>query len=215
MKKLLIFSLLAVFFTCAFTVDAEAQRRGKKKKKTSKTDQYFDESGNFLAKVWYGAGVNLNFSSGFTTQGNSISTFIFGLSPMAGYKISEQLSIGPRFEFSYQGSRIQEAPGSDRDVKFNSVNLGIGAFARFKINQTYFLHAEYQSLNEEIATGVVDFQAGKFETTRRWTANYFGGVGYTSGGLVAFEAYILWNFAEEFSSDNIPIDYRLGVNYKF
>ena len=213
MKKLLIFSLLALFFTCAFTVDAEAQRRGKKKKKkSSKTDQYFDESGNFLAKVWYGAGVNLNFSQG-GFQGNSVSTFIFGLSPMAGYKISEQLSVGPRFEFAYQGSRISD--GGTEDIKFNSVNLGLGAFTRFKINETYFIHGEYQFLNEENPTGVVNFQTKEFETLREWTANYYLGVGYTSGGLVGFEAYLLWNFAEEFTSNNIPLDYRFGLNYKF
>jgi hypothetical protein len=219
MKKFLIFSLLALFFTCAFTVDAEAQRRGKKKKKSSKTDQYFDESGNFLAKVWYGAGVNLNFGQGAIQDGQggflNTTSFIFGLSPMAGYKLTDRLSVGPRFEFSYAGTRIQAGQGTNDDLKLNSVNWGVGIFSRFKINDTYFIHAEYQQLNEEFPNGVINFQSGKFETAREWTTNYFAGVGYSSGGLVSFEAYILWNFAEEFTSNNIPIDYRIGANYKF
>ncbi|MCR9289890.1 MAG: hypothetical protein NXI23_21150 [Bacteroidetes bacterium] len=214
MKKLLIFSLLAVFFTCAFTVDAEAQRRGKKKKKTTTTDKYFDESGDFLAKVWYGAGFNLGFNQS-SYQGNDFSTFNFGLSPMAGYKISDQFSVGPRFEFAYQGNRISAGQNTNDDIKFNGVNLGLGIFSRFKINQTYFIHAEYQQLNEERPTGVINFQTDKFETIREWSTNYYAGVGYTSGGLVSFEGYALWNFAEEFTSSNIPLEIRFGLNYKF
>lgn len=220
MKKILLFSLLAMIFTIAITEDAHAQRRGKKKKKTSKVDEYFDESGNFLAKVWYGAGFNLNFSSGCINDGfgNCLRTnyFIFGISPMAGYKISEDLSFGPRIEFYYQGNRIQQAVNSDDDYKLNSVNLGIGVFARYKINQTYFVHAEYQSINEELPRDpLIISQGTDIETFRTWTQNYFAGVGYTGGGVVGFEAYLLWNFAQEYSSANIPLSYRFGINYKF
>ncbi len=219
MKKLLLFSLLAMIFTISISNDAYGQR-GKKKKKSSKVDEYFDESGNFFGKIWYGAGINLNFSSGCLNDGfgNCLRTnfFIFGLSPMAGYKISEDLSIGPRIEFYYQGSRVQQFVNSDDDFKFNSVNLGLGIFARYKINGTYFIHAEYQSINEELPSNpLIVGPDNKIETFRAWDQNYYAGVGYTSGGLLGFEAYLLWNFAEEFTSNNIPLTYRFGLNYKF
>ena len=54
MKKILLLSVLACFLTIAFTNDAHAQR-----KKTSKTDEYFDESGDFVSKLWYGLNVGI------------------------------------------------------------------------------------------------------------------------------------------------------------
>ncbi|RMG87259.1 MAG: hypothetical protein D6714_02755 [Bacteroidetes bacterium] len=219
MKKILILSFLTLFIACLFTQDAQAQHRRKKKKKSSsKVEKYFDESGNFFSKVYYGAGLNLNWQQGAIISGGiplNTSTFLFGISPMAGYKFTERLSAGPRIEFFYQGTRIQAAPNSNEDLKLNSVNFGLGVFGRFKINQTYFIHAEYQNINEETPTGVINFQSNEIETTRSWTTNYYAGVGYTSGGLVGVEAYLLWNFAQEFTSENIPIYYRFGLNYKF
>jgi hypothetical protein len=50
MKKILLFSFLALFFTVAFQHDAFAQKKGKKKK-SSKTDEYFDDSGFAMAAI--------------------------------------------------------------------------------------------------------------------------------------------------------------------
>ena len=77
MKKIMFFSLLALLLTALCTNDAMAQKKGKKKK-SSKTDEYFDDSG-FANKLWYGG----NFALNFAGQGE-INQFIFGLTPMVG-----------------------------------------------------------------------------------------------------------------------------------
>ena len=93
MKKFFLLSLLALLFVSMMTNDAHAQRQGKKKK-SSKTDEYFDESG-FVNKLWYGGGLNLGYSGG-----NNQSFFAFGLSPMVGYKVWDDIiSIGPKLGF--------------------------------------------------------------------------------------------------------------------
>ena len=213
MKKLLLFSFLTVFLSLTFVNDAEAQR----KKKSSKNDQYFDESGNFASKLWYGAGFVLNFGTDFigtnagTFRGN---TFLFGLSPMVGYEFDfiEGLSAGPRLELLFRNSKYNI--GGGEDLSFNSFDYGVGAFARYKFPGAIFIHTEYQRLSEEVGVGI-DFNRNEITTTRAGVDNFFIGGGYSQGDIVGFEISILWNLAEDFTSDNIPIYYRFGINYKF
>jgi hypothetical protein len=206
MKKILLLSFLACFLTIAFTNDAYAQ---KKKKKTSKTDEYFDESGDFLSKVWYAGGLNLNWGNAFLggRQGN---IFTFGVSPMAGYEFFEGFSVGPRLEFLYQSGRFDN--GQSPDLKYNSVDFGIGAFTRYKFQNGLFLHGELQALNEEEPVALT---ATEVLTSKNWTNNLFVGAGYASGGIVGFEVYVLYNTSEERTAENLPIYYRFGINYKF
>ena len=121
MKKIFLLSLLSIFFLSAFSTDAYSQRRGKKKKKSSKTDQYFDESG-FANKLWYGGGVNLGFSGG-----NNSSSFFFGLSPMLGYKLVDDIvSVGPRAGFQYNHFRVRDF--SNEVFKANTLAYNVGVF---------------------------------------------------------------------------------------
>lgn len=189
-----LFTLIAIFLV-SFNIDAEAQRdRNRDKNNRNDTEDYFDESGVGSFRFWYGGGVGLNFGSGFNS-----SQFNFSLSPMLGYKITPEFSIGPRAELSYL--HIRQGSGNNV-LKRNFFDYGIGVFSRYKLFTQFFAHAEYQ----------VESQS-TFEGDRVSSNNFFLGGGYTSGGQIGYEVSILWNFLED--TANLPLDYRIAFTYNF
>jgi len=173
MKKYLIFSFLVVFFMSAFSVDMSAQRRSKKKKKkkttTNRKSEYFDERGGDIKdRLWYGADVNLNFAANNQTSG-----FLIGISPMVGYEITENFSVGPRL--SIANGIFKQSFGA-QDITLNQLNFGGGIFARHKFLQQYFVHAEYSLLSEEFDTGFIDPTTNKVLTERATNDHYYLGV---------------------------------------
>ena len=133
-KALQLFLLIAVLMT-AFTTSADAQygrKKKKKKKKTEKTDSYFDDKGTFKDRLWYGADLGLRFyQSAIGIGGNQFfgNGFFFSVAPMVGYKITDNLSVGPRLEVLYQGERYDlRSLNLSENTKFNSTSLGAGVF---------------------------------------------------------------------------------------
>lgn len=199
--------MLSLFFISAFNNDAYAQRR-KKKKKSSKTDQYFDESG-FANKLWYGGGVNLGF-----TGGNNNSSFFFGLSPMVGYKVIDDIvSIGPRAGFQYNNFRVRDF--SNSVFKANTWAYNVGVFTRIKAFANFFGQLEYEFENIEFADGTVDPVSNKLNTRRASFDNVYIGAGYNSGGLFGYEFMILYNANQPENTVNTPFEYRVGFTYKY
>ena len=86
-----VFALLLLFTFVIGVSTAEAQRS---KKKRNSTEEYFDESGGFAHRLWYGGGFNLNFGG----NGGS-NQLLIGVSPMVGFKINDIFSLGPRVSF--------------------------------------------------------------------------------------------------------------------
>ncbi len=214
MKKLLIFGFLFAFLMTAFSVDLDAQyspKRKKKKKKTTteRNNDYFDESGRaFTDRLWYGADVTIDFFGG---QGQS--DFIWGISPMVGYKFTDNFSAGPRLSFLNRITKIDVGLGSD--LTLNTIDWGGALFTRHKILGTYFIHAEVELLSEEIPDNTFNSN-GEVGTFREAGAHYYLGGGYSAdNGALGFSATVLWDFAEEFDSSNIPIVARFGITYKF
>jgi len=222
MKKILMFSFLIAFLMTAFSIDVDAQRRGKKRKKkkkkptTERNSEYFDESGGQLTdRLWYGADFILNFGSF-----NGSSGFTYGLSPMVGYKITDDFSAGPKLSFqnSIQKFGQQNAP----DVTLNTIDIGGGIWTRHKVFSEYFIHAEYEIINEEnptVTNGGVTYDpiTNMVNTIRETNAHYYLGAGYggAGGAGFGFAVTILWDFSENFSSNYIPIVYRVGLTYDF
>jgi len=195
LQKLLQLSTMIFILLLSFSFDAEAQRKKNDRKKDNNTEDYFDESGVGSFRFWYGGGVGLNFGSGFNT-----SQFNFSLSPMVGYKLTPEFSIGPRAELEYVHFRDSR---SGNLQKFNFINYGIGAFTRYKLFQQFFAHAEYQIESRKFTDG-----------SRESRNNFFFGGGYTSGGQVGYEVVILWNFLDDDTLD-VPLDYRIAFTYNF
>jgi len=195
----------------AFTVDVSAQYRGKKKKKKKTTSDrksdYFDERGGDIKNLlWYGADVTLGFNAF-----NGESLFAIGISPMVGYKVTDNFSLGPRISLANTTSKI--AVTNSTDASLNEFDFGAGIFARHKFLNNYFIHGEYQALNNEIPTFI---SGNEVLTERDWENHYFLGLGYGgSNGSIGFSTYALWDFSQEFTSQNIPIDVRFGITYNF
>jgi hypothetical protein len=213
MKKYLLFGLLALLFAAAFSQDAVAQSK-KKKKKSSKTDEYFDDSG-FANKLWYGGNFTLGFSGG-----NNQSYFAFGLAPMVGYKlINDLVSVGPRVGFEYNHIRVQEFGGGPV-YKASPLSYSVGAFARIKPFQNFFGHFEYEYQSAESTDpdrdGFIEIDSqGKIVTDRVPFDNVYIGAGYNSGGLFGYEILLLYNVNQADNTIESPFDIRFGFTYKF
>ncbi len=212
MKKILLLSFITLVLAAILTNPTEAQTRGTKKK-TSKTDQYFDESG-FANKLWYGG----NFNLGFAGSGE-YNQFVFGLSPMVGYKIiGDFVSAGPRVGFTYN---FIKGRGTDNQIyKVSPVSYSFGAFARVKPIQNFFAHFEYENENTK-GVNVDSFnrlwiENGKVKTYKETRDNMYIGIGYSSGGLWAYEIMLLYNVNQpNDSSLDLPFSFRFGLTYKF
>ncbi len=198
MKKITrIFTLLLLFTFVIGVMTADAQRTRKKK---DSTEEYFDESGGFAHRLWYGGGFNLNFGNG-----GGANTMILGISPMVGYKINDIISVGPRVSFDYYEIFID---GSNPRYAF----WGIGPFARGKFSEAIFAHVEYQIQG---VSGLND-ASDLFQATVDNRENFFLGAGYQSsgGGLLGYEIMALYNFLDD-NEFNVPISFRFGLNYNF
>ena len=205
MKKVSKFSILALIllFLGSSSMNAQTRRTTKPKEKTQKSDKYFDESGGFAHKLWYGGGVNLGFQGGTNS-----SQFNVGLSPMVGYKITPELSVGPRFSFVYNSYKFGGTDGA------SWTDYSAGVFARYKFLQTFFLQTEYQYANQVIDLGY-DRATNSILLIRSSRDNTYIGAGYNSGGLFGYEIAILYNVNVPANSFQSPLDIRAGFTYNF
>jgi len=236
MKKWI--SILAILSLClfAFLPETDAQRRGQRQSNTD--DELFDDPLTFKDRLWFGGGFNLGFSGN-----QNLNVFNIGISPLVGYKAFDEFSIGPRVGFDYsfiKGTALNAEvdPVSGRVTPVIDVNnqilytnesvapitFSLGVFARYKAFDYFFAHLEFGAERTErlLVTGsqfgdviIYDRNTSSVVTASEWRENFWAGVGYTSGGLVAFEIYLLYNFLEPQESINLPFDLRVGMTYKF
>ena len=204
MKRIIQLSLLLFALLFIFQADAYGQRGGKKK---SEVDKYFDESGGFAHRLWYGGGFNLGFS------GNNIeSIFQVGISPMVGYKITEEFSVGPRANISYLLYK-GETFTPDGVQTANLFDYGLGVFARYKVIRAIFIHLEYGFDNEARISG---YNGGDWVTDRRIRNNAYVGAGYSDGnGVWGYEISLLYNVLQDENTLSLPLDFRFGITYNF
>ncbi|MEY3367813.1 MAG: hypothetical protein RI973_968 [Bacteroidota bacterium] len=220
MKKIFLFSLLSLICCLAFQNDAHAQKRGKKKK-SSKTDEYFDDSG-FVNKLWYGGGLSLPSFAG----GRDYNVFTIGVAPMVGYKVvGDILSVGPRVSLDYlylKGYAINENNGQVVGPrKLNSMSYSFGAFARAKVFRAIFAHAEFE--NQHTREVPIAFNLPLYDpvndeiiTNKVVRNNMYLGAGYnSSSGLIGWEIMLLYNVNAPENTIDLPFTLRMGLNYKF
>ena len=171
-----------------------------------------------IDKLWFGVDGIVRFGAG---QGTS--QFLWGLSPMVGYKFTDNFSAGPRISFQNGITNFGDVGivGAG-DVTLNTIDIGGGLWTRHKILGQYFIHAEVEVLSEEFATqdgfGNVSLDASNnIVTERDSNVRYYLGGGYTSqfSDAFGFTAYVLWDFSEDFGGGNIPIVTRFGLTYNF
>jgi hypothetical protein len=199
--------------------DTKPTTSAKKKTAAKKTDQYFDESGGFKHRLWYGATIPFQFGG---TQ--SYSVFTMGVTPMVGYRIIGGLSAGPRMGITYSALKARTT-GQNGVIKSVSLtNYSLGAFTRYKVLKNFFAQAEYEYQSEQYPALTEDangdirlvLDSGGSPIKQRFNiSNYYAGVGYNSGGLIGYEIMALYNFAVDKNTTALPISYRVGFTYKF
>jgi hypothetical protein len=195
------------------TEDTKPSPTPKKKKTTKKNDEYFDESGGFKHRLWYGGNFNLGLNS---AEGTSL--FAIGITPMIGYKIIGGLSAGPRVGVNYTSIKSY-----DTQNKISSVGLtdfSIGAFTRYKAFKNFFAHAEYEYQSQQTAFGdsynrIQLDAAGKAIKKRYDRSNNYIGLGYSSGEIFSYEIMALYNLSLPKTTLENPISIRAGLTYKF
>lgn len=185
-----LFPLLLLFTLVVNVQNAEAQRRGK-----DSTEDYFDESGGFKHRLWYGGGFSLSYTS---------NVLLIGVSPMVGYKFTDFLSAGPRVSVDYYEVYID---GSNPRL----MGIGIGPWVRAKFSETIFGHVEYEY---QFTSNLNDAAKNRYNTSS--TDNFYLGLGYQSsgGGLFGYEILALYNLMED-NEFTVPISFRIGFNYNF
>lgn len=202
MKRLLQLSLLALGLLLSYQIDLNGQRNSR----GSDADQYFDESGGFAHRLWYGGGFVLGFSGS-----NVSSNFTIGLSPMVGYKLTPEFSVGPRVSLEYSIIKTSQF-GPPETV--NPLSWGLGLFSRYKVLETIFAQVEYEFANE--ADFLFRDNQGELQVARREQSNFYIGAGYNSGnGIIGYEILFLYNVNEPENSLELPIDLRFGFTYNF
>jgi len=212
---------LLLCFSLIFAIgSADAQYYGKKKKKKKKkpTTEKAKESKDldawlFKDRLWYGGGFNLGFNGN-----QNFSFFQFGLSPMVGYKIIEQWSVGPRLGFNY--SYIKGTGTDFRQAVVQPFDFEVGAFTRFKVLPIIFTHLEYSIANNEQVfvsqNGLIAVDTDGVPITERETlGNLYFGLGYTSDAELGYELLVLFNFLEDRASNQLPFSIRAGFNFRF
>lgn len=207
--------LIVIIFAALNPTSVFGQEKAKKN-----VDKYFDESGGFKHRLWYGGGFNLGFSGS-----NAYSQFNIGITPMIGYKVLPSLSFGPRFGIDYTYLKGETIEGSVLRGRrsTNLLNYSVGAFGRFKFLKFLFIHAEanYESTERAYVdqySGYLayDSNTGKILTDRIGDENYLAGLGYNSGdGLIGYEIVGLYNFSVPSDSPRLPFEFRFGFTYKF
>jgi len=222
-SKIAMLLLACMLIVGVTNVEAQYGKKKKKKKKKPKTeevesdDDYFDErGGSFKDKLWYGGGVTLGYGGN-----NDRSQFTAGLSPMVGYKVTENLSFGPRLVIDYNALRDRNRFGVVN--KGRSTNYGAGIFGRMKVLEFLFIHVEYSALNQafylvdQSGDLVVEPGTTDLATTREVTNNFYIGGGYFSGSGPGFgyEFVVLYNLLAPDDVVQQPLDFRAGFTFNF
>lgn len=207
MRVLIISFVLSAVMCITFTSTTQAQTKRSSKKTT---EQYFDESKGLKHKLWYGGGFNLGFQN---------NVFQIGISPMVGYKIFEQLSVGPRVEINYTYRKFDNV--CPQIFNKNTTDFSVGAFTRYKFLKQFFAHVEYnleffENLDPDNDGFIsVDCASEDVISANEQKSNLFIGAGYNSGGLIAYEIALLYNLLEPEDSIEIPFSLRIGITYQF
>jgi hypothetical protein len=208
MKLRLVLSFALMFASLIFCSDVMAQR------KSNKSKDPFDESGNFKSHLWYGANVGLSFGGS-----QNLRSFNFALFPMVGYKFTDYFSAGPRMGGSFTIIQGQTTQGDSRRVTGKDYEAGV--FSRLKFLQMFFLHTEWNYASRQnfylVSDRIfIDPTTDKPLTDRTGRGNVLVGGGYNSGqGALGYEISALYNLSLPASSEEFPIGIRVGLTYKF
>lgn len=123
---------------------------------------------------------------------------ILDVSPYAGYKLTNQLSIGSGFTYQF----LKEGKGEN---SYSSSVYGGRIFASYAIIPEIFAYAEYEVLNVEVAIDANDYARKNLSS-----ALIGGGYRQMIGPNIYSDIMILWNLTESPNSPYSNPIYRVG-----
>ncbi|MFN0014992.1 MAG: hypothetical protein ACKVU2_10625 [Saprospiraceae bacterium] len=161
---------------------------------------------SFKDRLWYGGGLTLGFSGS-----DQSSVFAFGVSPMVGYKVIEQISIGPRVSALFTSQKYRGFNS------FSLFDLELGLFARIRVYQGFFVQGEVAYISDQYIFQTQSFVLEK--ATRSRSAEYLGiGYNFANGqGGWGQEIAIMYDFfiANDINAYENPWQYRFVFTYGF
>lgn len=193
--------LVAMLF---FVEDANAQRRGTKKRKSREAEEQKDERLNrgrpdFKEKLNY----EIGFGNPTFFGGGGASQFNIALKPGVGYKLVDRVSTGLFVKADYTFANLG-------GQEFSLLDYGAGLFAKFKIIDAIYVRAEgtYQNYSYDRQFGITN-RAGFIEPLL--------GLGYLSGyGDWVFGGEILFHMDKEVRTYAGQVyEFWLKLDYKF
>lgn len=177
MKLKIIFFVFVAFLSFSVTAqDSTITRKPPPKK-------------NIWEKVYFGGNLGLQFGT---------STFI-DVSPLVGYKITENFSAGVGVTFQYFRYK-------DRLYELQTNVYGARVFCRYLFYDNLFGHAEYEYLNLEAFDYIIPRRVD--------VASFLVGGGYIQrfGRNSAIVGMLLYNFTESYYTPYQNPIIRIGVN---
>lgn len=177
------------------------------------------EPKTFKDNLWYGGSFGLGLGGG-----QNFTQFNVGIFPMVGYKVVPWFSVGPRLgvDYSYyKAPGVNPSTGAFRNgVSTNVFGFYAGLFARAKIYRWIFAQAEYgmdMGAYPEIDGFGRLIVNDRFKAVKRQINQEQGllGIGYNSGGVLATEILLLYDFLVPENSFINPWNYRFGFTYNF
>lgn len=157
--------------------------------------------------LWYGGGFTLGFQGGTFS-----SLFNFGVSPMVGYRLFDEFSVGTRVSLLYTIYTEKNTGGPNESI--SPISWEVGVFSRYKFNGApIFAHVELSVENQAFPIR----NNGELATGRVELGNTYIGGGYTSGGRIAYEILALYNVNQRdvFIANSNPIEFRIGFTVNF
>ena len=193
-----VLSILVAFFLIGVVEDADAQRRKRKKRSSSRTEKRSEDYKPFSERLTYEIGIGNN---------NSFAGINLGLRPAVGYKFGNiaNVGIGGRYDFEFVNI-------------INGDDLVLNTFAFFPYAQIKFTQSIYAKGTYEFGRYNSWFQninTGRFvEDTVTETTPLIGG-GYSSGiGDWKWGFEILFVMNEEVRDFTNPLQYWIVASYR-
>lgn len=156
-------------------------------------------------RIWYGGNVPIGLGFGSSTL------IQFGVSPMVGYKLTPDFSVGPRvgFLYSYYSQRLNNG----QVIRVQPISWTAGLFSRYKFVDRFFAHLEYEFENEAVPY----YTSNGFEIQRYNANNVRLGLGLLQGGMgsARSEILLLYNINPSIYSPKSPLSLRFGLNWNF
>ncbi len=201
MKRIIPLLLVAVFFLMS-TIDAEAQRKRKRRTaEKEKTEDPFDKTGQLYQEIKTG---NFVISNGF----NMAAKYSLG------YSINKRISLNasPKMWYSFLN-----APGSAQNLHL--FDWGATAGLRGKITESIYLQAEYGYHNidgdgyDSVTTSQIREKYGELRI-KEW-APLIGG-GYLSGqGPWKTGLEVLFQLNDDVRDFSQVVEYWISFSYNF